>query len=74
MQEFSEAYNGSNGEVWPQKSADAVDKAFRELQKTESWRRAVSANWRRVRNSTAVENWICRCAPRPTSFVTLTLA
>ena len=42
MQAFTEAYNSSNGEVWPQKSADAVDKAFRELQKTESWRRAVS--------------------------------
>jgi hypothetical protein len=43
MQEFSEAYNRSNGDVWPQKSADAVDKAFRELQKTESWRRAASS-------------------------------
>jgi stage V sporulation protein SpoVS len=42
MQEFTEAYNGSNGDVWPQKSADAVDKAFRELQKTESWKRAAS--------------------------------
>ncbi len=43
MQAFADDYNGGRGSVWPQKKADAMEKAFRDLQKTQSWKRALAS-------------------------------
>ena len=40
MRDFTEDYNRGGGKVWPQKKAEALEKAYRELQKTSSWKRA----------------------------------
>lgn len=35
---FTEEYNGSKGQVWPARKAEAVTKAFEALRETESWK------------------------------------
>ncbi len=40
MREFTDEYNKAGSMVWPQKKADAVDKAYRDLRKSQSWKRA----------------------------------
>ncbi|MEO8026861.1 MAG: hypothetical protein ABI823_10320 [Bryobacteraceae bacterium] len=60
MQAFTEEYNKAPGAVWPQKKAEAIEQAFRDLQKTESWRRAAAAGQLASRTAQAV-------VPEPTS-------
>jgi hypothetical protein len=38
LQDFTREYNRSNGNVWPAKKVEAVNKALRELERTRSWR------------------------------------
>jgi hypothetical protein len=38
LQDFTQEYNRSNGNVWPAKKVEAVNKALRELEQTRSWR------------------------------------
>ena len=40
LRDFTDDYNRSTGNVWPAKKAEAVSKAFRELEQTKSWRAA----------------------------------
>jgi hypothetical protein len=37
LADFTREYNQNNGRVWPAKKAEALQKAFRELQETEAW-------------------------------------
>jgi len=37
LRDFTQAYNSSNGTVWPLKKVEAINKAFRELERTRSW-------------------------------------
>jgi len=39
VREFADAYNKAEGIVWPQKKASDVEKAYRNLTKTSSWKR-----------------------------------
>ena len=38
MRAFTSEYNGSQGQAWPAKRAAELDKAMRELQKSEMWK------------------------------------
>ena len=40
MRDFTDEYNRGGGKLWPQKKADALERAYRDLQKTSSWKRA----------------------------------
>lgn len=37
MDAFTLAYNAGRGHIWPKKEAEALAKAFRELESTSSW-------------------------------------
>ena len=38
LQKFTEEYNRAPGQVWPVKNAEALSKAFRDLERTTAWR------------------------------------
>lgn len=37
VREFAEAYNETQGQVWPRKQADALQKAMEALQRSKGW-------------------------------------
>jgi hypothetical protein len=37
LRRFADAYNGGQGEVWPVKEADALRKAYHELERNRLW-------------------------------------
>lgn len=43
---FTEEYNGSKGQVWPAKKAEAVTKAFEALRQTQSWKVRAANSWK----------------------------
>lgn len=53
---FTEEYNGSKGQVWPAKKAEAVTKAFEALRHTESWKVRAAGSGKASENRQALNS------------------
>jgi hypothetical protein len=43
LHEFTQEYNRSKGNVWPAKNVEAVNRAFRELERSKSWQSSTAS-------------------------------